>query len=166
MSEKNGSKRNYSGHFLSVLAFSLLTAGLASWLFFSQNLNLTISWLDFLVLSLAVFRLTHLLVFDLVFDFIRHYYKKRGGLFATTTNELLYCPWCVSIWLGVLVVFFYLWIPQTFYIFLALAFSAVASLLETISSRLINSNHQNKEDTHSNNLNSPNNPESDTDQSN
>lgn len=74
-----------------------------------------ISWFEFFVISLASFRLTRLIVFDKITEFIRAlflteeieinekgekeiYYVPRKGLVRKFFGELVSCIWCTGIW--------------------------------------------------------------------
>jgi len=80
---------------------------------------------QFVVVALAVFRLTRLLIVDSITDPIRDYFTRWEF-----TDELLACPWCTSIWLSVpAAAMFWLWPELTYWLSLPFAFSAVAGLL-------------------------------------
>lgn len=77
-----------------------------------------ISWFDFILFSLAVFRLTRLFVFDQITSFLRapfmmdyeetndqgnkeiYVIPREGGL-RGFIGELLSCYWCTGIWVAI-----------------------------------------------------------------
>ncbi|TES54764.1 DUF1360 domain-containing protein [Halalkalibacterium halodurans] len=113
-----------------------------------------ISALELVILSLATFRLTHLIVFDEIFEWVR-------GLFLTTyekkdeqgqeyllvepkgrgvrkfIGKIISCYWCTGIWMAAfLLTGFFLW-PTTFTFFtIFLAIAGIASFLEAIVQRM------------------------------
>ncbi len=97
-----------------------------------------ISLFDFLILSLAVFRLTHLLVHDLVANFIRDYFAKFHTGISKTISNLLNCHWCVGIWMALIVSFiFFYFAPYSWYLILIIALASLGIFFEIISDRLI-----------------------------
>jgi hypothetical protein len=101
-------------------------------------------WLLLVVDALAVYRLTILVVQDSITAPVRAWLIGReriqrvgngpGEGLAVAARpklaEFLGCPWCVSIWLGGLVVVLTAWIPAVWqYPGMGLAFSGVAGYL-------------------------------------
>lgn len=80
-----------------------------------------------LVVALAVFRITRLLVVDSITDPLRDFASRWWF-----TDELLSCPWCTSFWVGLGATIVYALSPDVaFWLSLPFAFSAVAGLLST-----------------------------------
>ncbi|PLS02908.1 DUF1360 domain-containing protein [Neobacillus cucumis] len=108
---------------------------------------MSITFLTLLILSLASFRLTRLLVFDKIFEFIRepffdevkeehdgevdvYYVPKKTGI-KKFIGELLSCYWCTGVWASAFIVGFYYICPDfSGLIILILAVAGLASLLE------------------------------------
>lgn len=101
--------------------------------------------LDFIILSLAAYRITHLLVFDKVFEPIRSLFVTRefsGPLRATYTlqggrmrrfiGKALICHWCTGIWASAAIVAG-VWMSYgvVMWVCLALAAATFLSLIET-----------------------------------
>lgn len=111
------------------------------------------SWLMFFIFSFAVFRLTHLFVYDKITSFIRApfieeiqiteedgtvstYMKIRETGLRKFFGELLSCYWCTGIWVSALLLLCYEWIPKVAEpIILLLAVAGVAAIIETLVSR-------------------------------
>jgi len=102
------------------------------------------SLLDFLLVALAGWRLTSLLVWeagpwDLLYR-MRHaagirYNEQSEREAKTMLGRLLLCPWCTSVWVGVGLAFGYWLRPDlTRWLALPLAISAATVLLEKASS--------------------------------
>lgn len=100
---------------------------------------------DFVLITLATWRLIRLFAYDMVTKFIREQFWdarriKEGVLLEKpasgprrTLADLFSCPWCLGVWLSATVTFFYLLTPVVYYPVLVLAISAVAALLQNIS---------------------------------
>lgn len=98
--------------------------------------------LDYLLLSLASWRLVRLFVYDTVTKFFREQFydvKKVGRGFSLekpktgprrTLADLLSCPWCFGAWAAATVTFFYMLTPWAVFPVVILAISAVASFLQ------------------------------------
>jgi hypothetical protein len=101
---------------------------------------------DFILITLATWRLTRLFVNDNMTKFFREQFwdlKKVGKGFGLekpkfgprrTIADLLSCPWCFSLWAGATIIFFYLITPFAVFPVIILAISAVATFLQILSS--------------------------------
>jgi hypothetical protein len=113
---------------------------------YKQYVDLTL--MDFVLISLASFRIIRMVVYDKIFAFFREQFydateykgqvvlvKPEGGP-RRTLADLLSCPWCFGVWATAMVSFFYLLTPYAFFPILFIALSAVASMLQ-ITANLI-----------------------------
>ncbi|MFO7264206.1 MAG: DUF1360 domain-containing protein [Bacillota bacterium] len=107
-----------------------------------------LTWLELVVLVLASFRLTRLIVYDEITAFlrdpfftvtyeddgtgrvVRHVHLKGTGL-RQWLGTLLSCHWCVGIWSSALVVALHWLVPATFPLLCVLAVAGAAAFLET-----------------------------------
>lgn len=101
-----------------------------------------ISLFEFVLLSLASFRLTRLVVYDKITAFFREQFYNAKTLKKSvilekpisgprrTLADLLSCPWCFGMWAGATVVFFYELSPYAYYPILMLAISGVGTMLQ------------------------------------
>jgi hypothetical protein len=109
-----------------------------------EDLNVTdISWMTYIMLILASYRLTHLIVFDKITEFIRRPFVKKIKVETndgTTTKEvptsmfgyLLKCYWCAGVWSAGILGGCYLLFPKvTFVIILILSIAGGQSIIET-----------------------------------
>jgi hypothetical protein len=113
------------------------------------------TFLNLLILTLASFRLTRLMVFDKITEFIRepffdeveeeneegvlevYYLPKKRGI-KKFLGELLSCYWCTGIWSTAAIVLVEYLFPAFFHpIILILAVAGFAAILETIVQQLI-----------------------------
>lgn len=107
-----------------------------------------LAWIDLIILVLASFRLTHLIVFDEITLFLREPFIQvsyitdasgqvsrdlqfKGGRLRQWIGRLLSCHWCVGIWIGALVVLLYLYVPAAYPVLLILAIAGAAAVIET-----------------------------------
>ena len=89
---------------------------------------------DFLLITLAVWRLTRLFTYDAITKFIRDWFvASRPETFGGTLYILLTCPWCTGLWFAATVVFFYFATPYAWPVILILAVAAVGSFLQVVS---------------------------------
>ena len=107
---------------------------------------------EFLILALATQRLTRLFVYDSIMQFFRDWFLdlkevKENGVtyierYKPTTNvrrlmyDLIACPWCASVWLGLVVVGTYFTMPIFNFLWIVLAVSGVASFLQISINKL------------------------------
>lgn len=107
-----------------------------------------ISWIHLVILTLASFRLTHLIVFDEITSFIRKPFLAvsfepdesgqivrkvdiKGTGLRHQIGLLLSCHWCVGIWSSVAIVALYTSYPITFPLFVILAIAGAAAVIES-----------------------------------
>jgi hypothetical protein len=100
---------------------------------------------DYVLITLASWRLTRLFIYDLITKMIREQFmnvKKVGRGYQLekpktgprrTIADLLGCPWCFGVWATATITFFYLITPYAVFQVVVLALSAVASLLQIFS---------------------------------
>ena len=112
----------------------------------------TIPVFDALLLALAAFRITRLLVYDKIARWFRELFadtvqfeeagvsyvaiKPYGSGLRHTIYDLLQCPWCIGVWSALIVTFFYFVFPWAWFVILFLAVAGASSLMQ-VSSNLI-----------------------------
>ncbi|WP_018932072.1 MULTISPECIES: DUF1360 domain-containing protein [Gracilibacillus] len=114
-----------------------------------------ITWLSFVLLSLATFRLTRLIVYDKITGFIRAPFFEveekwlpdgsieetvmfKGNGWKRWIGELLRCHWCTGIWSSlILFLGFHFYSTIFIPIIIVLAVAGVASIIEVIISYFI-----------------------------
>jgi hypothetical protein len=109
---------------------------------------------DYVLMTLATWRLTRLFVYDAITKFFREQFwdlKKVGKGYALekppygprrTLADLLACPWCFGMWAASTVIFFYLLTPYAVFPVMLLALSAVATFLQLLSNLVGNKAEQ------------------------
>lgn len=111
---------------------------------------------DFSLLALATFRLTRLLVYDKITQFIRKpfhyeyekvledgtvetYFEIKGTGIQKFIGELLSCYWCTGVWCALFLYLGYLFIPNYFIpIIIILSIAGCASFLEAVLLKILN----------------------------
>lgn len=86
----------------------------------------------FVVVALAVYRITRLVVSDTLTEPLRERttYKLREIGFSGWLKDLLDCPWCASIWLGAgATVMVFCWPRVTFWLSVPFALAAITGLI-------------------------------------
>jgi len=103
-------------------------------------MELEITWLTLTMLILASYRLTHLIVFDKITEFIRKPFLTTRKISPTETKEvpksqfgyLLTCYWCAGVWSAIFLGLTYLWIPDIAqYLIFILAIAGGQAILES-----------------------------------
>ena len=107
---------------------------------------------DALILVLAAFRIVRLLAYDNIMLFLREMFLdvKRvkyaetaeehvervlsASAFKRTIWKLLNCPWCLGVWVSLVVVFIYFAFPGAWVFFFLFAVAGVATFLQLLSS--------------------------------
>lgn len=89
-----------------------------------------ITFLAIVILSLAVFRVTRLLIEDTILEPLREKTIFKMHPTDSKIRELFTCPWCVGFWLSMMAVgMFYLWPAVILWLALPFAISAVVGLI-------------------------------------
>ncbi len=116
----------------------------------SRFLEAGLQPIDYVLMTLATWRLIRLFAYDIITRFFREQFwdlKKVGRGYelvkpATgprrTIADLLGCPACLGIWMGSTVVFFYLLTPYAMIPVVILAISAVALFLQNVGTLVAN----------------------------
>jgi len=109
---------------------------------------MNITALELIIISLASFRLTRLIVFDKITEFIRApffeeevevndkgeeevFYVPKKGLIKGFIGELISCYWCTGIWSSVgLCLFYLLWPSIAGPVLIILAVAGIAAIIE------------------------------------
>lgn len=104
---------------------------------------------DALLMALATFRLTRLVVYDKITRWFRELFadtrefvedgvtfveiKPFGSGFRHTIYDLVQCPWCIGIWSALVVMFCYFLYPWAWSVIFFLALAGVGSFFQLIA---------------------------------
>jgi hypothetical protein len=104
-----------------------------------------LSVVDYVLITLATWRLTRLFVYDVVTRWFREQFwdlNKVGRGYQLekpkvgprrTLADLMDCPWCFGVWAGATITFFYLLTPYAIFPVIILAISGVATFLQLLA---------------------------------
>lgn len=96
---------------------------------------LEITLLNFVVLALGAFRLTHIITTDVIADPLRQWVWSKYDT-STKIGYMITCNWCTGFWVSLLTVAGASVLPQlTFVVSLVLAISALVGLLSAWADR-------------------------------
>lgn len=91
---------------------------------------------EFLVLSLAAFRVTRFVIKDFLVAGLRDRLWNRFPPDSTKTGYFFTCPWCVGFWVSLALFFCYTIVPSpTLWVCYVLALSAVVGWLTAFDDR-------------------------------
>ncbi|MBA2174464.1 DUF1360 domain-containing protein [Halobacillus locisalis] len=100
-----------------------------------------ITWLHFIILGLASFRLTRLIVDDLIMEWLRRPFvtvrsveNDKGEIEEWVEpngwiGEGITCQWCVGVWASAIIFFIYIMVPYGWFLILILSIAGFQSLL-------------------------------------
>lgn len=99
-----------------------------------------VSWIAFIMIVLASYRLTHLIVFDKIAEPLRDIFLKKTETEAheikkvpkSMVGYLLTCYWCTGVWSAILLGLMYILIPSVAkYVIFILSIAGGQAILET-----------------------------------
>jgi hypothetical protein len=127
-------KKHQAWNFWSAFVFFALVA-LTGYFIEKQGIELKKMGIrDALVLILASYRMTRVLVFEKIFKYLRDVLKKRSHFYVIgTIASIITCPWCAGVWVTLVIVVFYYLIPYGYVLVYVLALAGVASLVTLFS---------------------------------
>jgi len=86
---------------------------------------------DALLIALASFRVTRLIVYDKISRWFRNLFNdQRGYGFRHTVHDLLSCPWCIGFWSALILVVAYFVYPWAWSVIFFLAVAGVGSYIQ------------------------------------
>jgi len=134
-------------NFTTLIVFVLLLLA-CIWLIYrfdGMRMLWLFTWLDLIIISLATFRLAHLLTYDKIFNFVRHFFleESREGdskptrVGSRVVYEMLECLWCTGIWSALVVLTMYLLGIWGQFIVIVLAVAGAAAVLQVLTKALM-----------------------------
>ncbi len=83
-----------------------------------------------IVVILASYRMTRILVFEKIFKYFRDVLKRRESLYVIgTLSSIITCPWCAGVWVTLTIIVFYFLIPYGVLLVYVLALAGIASIV-------------------------------------
>lgn len=85
---------------------------------------------ELIIITLASFRLTRIIIFEKIFKFFRDFIKSnQTNYFFNTIKYIISCPWCAGVWVTLIIIVFYFFIPYGELLVYILAISGIASFI-------------------------------------
>ncbi len=111
---------------------------LVGYLLNQKGVDITeLTFKEALVIVLASYRMTRILVFEKIFKYFRDVLKKRENLYVIgTLSSIITCPWCAGVWVTLAIIVFYFLVPYGVLMVYVLALAGVASIVILISNLL------------------------------
>jgi hypothetical protein len=141
-------KKHQSWNFWSAFVFFGMVA-LFGFLFERKGIDIREMGLkEALIIILASYRLTRVLVFEKIFKYFRDVVKSRSHLYIIgTISSIITCPWCAGVWMTLVITVFYFLVPYGYLLCIVLALAGIASLF-TILSNMMQMNAEMKQREH------------------
>ncbi|MBW6537864.1 MAG: DUF1360 domain-containing protein [Mariniphaga sp.] len=132
----NNTKEN-AWNFASLFLFFALAA-VTGYFMKAGNIDIReISTTDLIILALAIYRVTRVVVFEKIFKYFRDFVKANNRVyFMRTLSFIITCPWCAGVWIALVMVIFFYFIPFGVLLVYIMALSGVASFLVMVSNYL------------------------------
>jgi len=133
-----GSERKHQAwNFWSVFVF-LSAVVLVGYLLRKKGVDLEeMTFKQALLIILASFRMTRIIVFEKIFKHFRDALKKRENLYVIgTIHAMITCPWCAGVWTTLIIIVFYFLVPFGILLVYVLALAGLASMLILVSNLL------------------------------
>ncbi len=130
-------KDQHFWHFVTAATFGLLSVLLIAILARHGKVPRSVPLFDFFMLVLATFRVTRLLVHDLVSDFIRDFFSANDRGLKLSMHDLLDCPWCTGAWVALTLGYLYFLLPAAWPILFILSLAGFGTLLTILASLMM-----------------------------
>jgi hypothetical protein len=138
--------QNFWNFLFSVFFLCVLIASLYVMQLVRGGFLVSVPPFDALLMALATFRITRLIVYDKITRWFRELFAdarefEEGGVLYVeirpygsglrhALHDLLQCPWCIGIWAALIVMFCYFIFPWAWSVIFFLALAGVGSLIQ------------------------------------
>lgn len=130
-------RKHQAWNFWSAFVF-LSAVGLVGFLLRKKGVVIEeLTFREALVLILASYRMTRILVFERIFKYFRDVLKNREDLYVIgTIHAMITCPWCAGVWVTLIIIVLYYLVPFGVLLIYVLALAGLASMLILVSNLL------------------------------
>ena len=130
-------RKHQAWNFWSAFAFFGLVA-LMGFLLERMDVDIReITLKEAVVIILASYRMTRILVFEKIFKYLRDVLKRREDYYLIgTLSSIITCPWCLGVWVTLFIIVFYYLVPYGDLLAYVLALAGIASLVILFSNLL------------------------------
>jgi hypothetical protein len=124
------SRKQYLWNFTSIFVYFGLVV-LVGYIMKECGYNIReISNRDLIILTLASYRLTRIVVFEKIFKYARDFIRSNNKFyFFSTLQFIVTCPWCAGVWMVLVMIAFFYLIPYGDLLAYALAIAGMASFI-------------------------------------
>ena len=130
-------RKHQAWNFWSAFVF-LSAVGLVGFLLNQKGVDIEeLTFKEALLIILASFRMTRILVFERIFKYFRDVLKRREDLYVIgTIHTMITCPWCAGVWVTLIIIALYYLIPFGVLLVYVLALAGLASMVILVSNLL------------------------------
>lgn len=130
-------RKHQAWNFWSAFVFFGLVV-LVGFLLEKKGVDITeITLKEAIVIILASYRMTRILVFEKIFKYFRDVLKRREDLYVIgSVSSIITCPWCAGVWVTMTIIVFYYLVPFGDLLVYVLALAGIASILILYSNML------------------------------
>ena len=130
-------RKHQAWNFWSALVF-LSAMVLVGYLLKKEGVDIEeLTFKQALLIILASYRMTRILVFEKIFKHFRDALKRRENLYVLgTIHSMITCPWCAGVWVTLIIIVFYFLVPYGPLLVYVLALAGLASMLILVSNLL------------------------------
>ncbi|MFH0758757.1 MAG: DUF1360 domain-containing protein [Bacteroidota bacterium] len=130
-------RKHQAWNFWSAFFFFAMVL-LVGYLFEKKGIEIEdITLKEAIVIVLASYRMTRIIVFEKIFKYLRDMVKQRDKLYIIgTVGNIITCPWCAGVWVTLIIVVFYYLVPYGTLLTYVLALAGVASIVILYSNML------------------------------
>lgn len=125
------SKTERIWNLLSMFVFVLLLIGTGTLI---RNRGMTISdigILELVLITIATYRMTRLIVYDRIFKLVRDIIRSFGGTgLGDSLKAIITCPWCAGVWISLFNVAIFYLVPFGDLFIYAMSIAGVATFLQ------------------------------------
>jgi hypothetical protein len=130
-------RKHQAWNFWSAFVFfgALLLVG---YLLQKKGVDITrITFKEALIIVLATYRMTRIVVFEKIFKYLRDVLRRREDFYLVgTLSSIITCPWCAGVWVTLVIIVFYYLVPYGVLLVYVLALAGVASMVILLSNLL------------------------------
>lgn len=128
-------QENFWNFLFSVFFVLVLVAAMWGLQLLRGSLPSSVPVFDAILMALATFRVTRLIVYDKIAQWFRHLFEYENGFFHTV-RDLLHCPWCIGIWAALVIVFAYFAFDWAWFLILFLALAGLGSIFQVTANAI------------------------------
>jgi hypothetical protein len=130
-------RKHQAWNFWSAFAFFALVV-LMGYLLEKKGVNIKEMTLkEAVLIILASYRMTRILVFEKIFKYFRDVLKRKEDYYLMgTLSSIITCPWCAGVWVTLTIVVFYYLVPYGDLLVYVLALAGIASMVILFSNLL------------------------------